>query len=70
MRTETTMLTKAITIIFLTALLLLSRNSSCSGSKFRPVELLNVSYDRPELYQEYNAAFAAYWKAKTGEALP
>ncbi len=30
--------------------------------------LLNVSYDPTrELYQEYNAAFAAYWKAKTGE---
>jgi sulfate/thiosulfate-binding protein len=32
--------------------------------------LLNVSYDPTrELYQEYNAAFAAYWKQKTGEDL-
>ena len=32
------------------------------------VKLLNVSYDPTrELYQEYNAAFARYWKAKTGE---
>ena len=32
------------------------------------VTLLNVSYDPTrELYQEYNAAFAAYWQAKTGE---
>jgi len=32
------------------------------------VELLNVSYDPTrELYQDYNAAFAKYWKAKTGD---
>ncbi len=31
-------------------------------------ELLNVSYDPTrELYTEYNAAFAKYWKAKTGD---
>lgn len=34
----------------------------------KPVELLNVSYDPTrELYVEYNAAFAKYWKAKTGD---
>jgi hypothetical protein len=33
-----------------------------------PVTLLNVSYDPTrELYQEYNAAFARYWKSKTGQ---
>jgi sulfate/thiosulfate transport system substrate-binding protein len=32
--------------------------------------LLNVSYDPTrELYQEYNAAFAAHWKERTGEDL-
>jgi sulfate transport system substrate-binding protein len=32
------------------------------------VSLLNVSYDPTrELYQDYNAAFAKYWKAKTGD---
>jgi sulfate/thiosulfate transport system substrate-binding protein len=32
------------------------------------VTLLNVSYDPTrELYQEYNAAFVKYWKAKTGD---
>jgi sulfate/thiosulfate-binding protein len=32
------------------------------------VELLNVSYDPTrELYVEYNRAFAAYWKGKTGQ---
>ncbi len=32
------------------------------------INLLNVSYDPThELYQEYDKAFAAYWKAKTGD---
>jgi sulfate transport system substrate-binding protein len=32
------------------------------------VSLLNVSYDPTrELYQDYNAAFAKYWKEKTGD---
>ncbi|WP_148714209.1 sulfate ABC transporter substrate-binding protein [Chitinolyticbacter meiyuanensis] len=32
------------------------------------VELLNVSYDPTrELYQDYNKAFSAYWKKKTGD---
>ena len=32
------------------------------------ITLLNVSYDPTrELYQNYNAAFAKYWQAKTGE---
>jgi sulfate/thiosulfate-binding protein len=32
------------------------------------VTLLNASYDPTrELYQEYNTAFAKYWKAKTGQ---
>jgi sulfate transport system substrate-binding protein len=34
----------------------------------KPVTLLNVSYDPTrELYQAYNAAFARYWKEKTGQ---
>ncbi len=34
------------------------------------VSLLNVSYDPTrELYTEYNAAFANYWKAKTGDTV-
>jgi sulfate/thiosulfate-binding protein len=34
------------------------------------VTLLNVSYDPTrELYQDYNAAFAKYWKAKTGQTV-
>jgi sulfate transport system substrate-binding protein len=35
----------------------------------KEIELLNVSYDPTrELYQEYNTAFAKYWKAKTKTA--
>jgi sulfate/thiosulfate-binding protein len=34
------------------------------------VTLLNVSYDPTrELYQDFNAAFAKYWKAKTGDTV-
>ena len=34
------------------------------------VTLLNVSYDPTrELYQQYNAAFATYWKGKTGDTV-
>ncbi len=39
-----------------------------SSSYAAEISLLNVSYDPTrELYQEYNAAFAKYWKAKTGD---
>jgi sulfate transport system substrate-binding protein len=36
----------------------------------KTVELLNVSYDPTrELYTEFNQAFAAHWKAKTGDTV-
>ena len=36
----------------------------------RDIELLNVSYDPTrELYVEFNAAFAKYWQARTGDKL-
>jgi sulfate transport system substrate-binding protein len=38
------------------------------ASHAKEIKLLNVSYDPTrELYQEYNDAFAKYWKAKTGD---
>src|SRR6187551_3969953 len=38
------------------------------GASAKSIELLNVSYDPTrELYVEYNKAFAAHWKAKTGD---
>jgi sulfate/thiosulfate-binding protein len=41
-----------------------------SGAAAKDIELLNVSYDPTrELYVEYNAAFAKYWKAKTGDTV-
>ncbi len=48
----------------------------CSGLGLSPklhaatITLLNVSYDPTrELYDDYNRAFAAYWKAKTGDTV-
>lgn len=36
----------------------------------KDITLLNVSYDPTrELYQDFNAAFAKYWKDKTGDAV-
>lgn len=41
---------------------------ACANSGKEPARLLNVSYDPTrELYAEVNAAFARYWKAKTGQ---
>jgi sulfate/thiosulfate transport system substrate-binding protein len=46
--------------------LLLFASVFAAGAK--DIKLLNVSYDPTrELYQDYNAAFARYWKAKTGD---
>lgn len=42
--------------------------SSGSGGKLKEVELLNVSYDPTrELYEKYNAAFAAHWEKEKGQ---
>ena len=61
-----------VRIVYRTAVLLLAyvMVSLVLGSQARGEEkliLLNVSYDPTrELYQEFNAAFARYWEAKTG----
>ena len=48
------------------AVLLVLALAVAAGAK--EIKLLNVSYDQTrELYQDYNAAFAKYWKAKTGD---
>ncbi len=59
-----------------TALLLLTAAASAlalapaSAHAEQVVTLLNVSYDPTrELYREYNAAFARYWRAKTGQTV-
>ncbi len=39
-----------------------------AAAQAKEVTLLNVSYDHTrDLYQAYNAAFARYWKARTGD---
>ena len=44
--------------------------TALTGAAFADVTLLNVSYDPTrELYKDINAAFAADWKAKTGETV-
>lgn len=54
-------------MIFTLAILLTFFPSSAMAQA-RHVTILNVSYDPTrELYQDYNAAFARYWKAKTGQ---
>ncbi len=56
-------------------LLALLGAASCSrsqpdGQKAASVELLNASYDPTrELYEEVNGAFAAQWKARTGQTV-
>ena len=51
---------KFFALVFLLAL------AGAAGGK--ETRLLNVSYDPTrEFYGEYNAAFAKYWKAKTGD---
>ena len=48
------------------ALALLALGAPLAHAK--QVTLMNVSYDPTrELYEQYNAAFAKYWKAKTGD---
>ncbi len=50
---------------FIIAVLALANPLTASAAE---VNLLNVSYDPTrELYQDFNAAFAKYWKAKSGD---
>ena len=52
----------------LPAALALAAFLAAPAAPAKTIKLLNVSYDPTrELYAEYNAAFAAYWKAKTGD---
>ncbi|MBI4986564.1 MAG: sulfate ABC transporter substrate-binding protein [Rhodocyclales bacterium] len=50
--------------------LLAAASLLAAGSAAADSTLLNVSYDPTrELYQDFNAAFAKHWKAKTGETV-
>ncbi|HEY1269597.1 MAG TPA: substrate-binding domain-containing protein, partial [Candidatus Binatia bacterium] len=56
---------KSVSLSLFIAIFLLGQ-----GYAYADTTLLNVSYDPTrELYQDFNAAFARYWKAKTGEAV-
>ncbi|HVU15977.1 MAG TPA: sulfate ABC transporter substrate-binding protein [Candidatus Didemnitutus sp.] len=49
-------------------LLILAALAGFISASAKTIELLNVSYDPTrEFYVSYNQAFAAYWKAKTGD---
>lgn len=51
-----------------TFLKILLASTLAVSANAKEIKLLNVSYDPTrELYLEYNAAFAKYWKAKTGD---
>src|SRR5690349_17187440 len=53
---------------FLKLFIVLTAISLVSCVRAKDIKLLNVSYDPTrELYQDYNAAFAKYWKGKTGD---
>lgn len=53
---------------FVTAALVIVAVFGAQGASAAEVTLRNVSYDPTrELYVDYNAAFAKYWKAKTGQ---
>ena len=59
---------KPLTPLSFTLLLAGALVTPVLGQAPKPVTLLNVSYDPTrELYEDFNAAFAAYWKGKTGQ---
>ena len=50
------------------AALAVAATFATGNASAKSIELLNVSYDPTrELYSDYNTAFSAYWKAKTGD---
>jgi sulfate/thiosulfate transport system substrate-binding protein len=62
---------KKSSLLFLKSLLagLLAAGIALAAAA-KDIELLNVSYDPTrEFYEEFNAAFAAHWKAKTGDSV-
>ena len=52
------------------AVLALAGMAQSSATRAAEITLLNVSYDPTrELYEDYNKAFAVYWKQKTGDTV-
>jgi sulfate/thiosulfate transport system substrate-binding protein len=61
---------KVLVVIGLALAGLLLTDSIQGRAQGGEVSLLNVSYDPTrELYQDFNQAFAKYWKAKTGQTV-
>lgn len=64
---------RAVAVLAVLALLALAAacgSSSQSDTAAGRVTLLNVSYDATrELYADFNAAFAHYWRSKTGQTV-
>lgn len=59
-----------LVFILLIGVLAACGSGSSSGESADTVELLNVSYDPTrELYDEYNQAFATYWKEENGQTV-
>ena len=64
------MLPRSLTTAVAASLVLLSTLAAPLAAQAKDVTLLNVSYDPTrELYQDFNKAFAAYWKGKTGDTV-
>jgi sulfate/thiosulfate-binding protein len=54
----------------ISALRRLLQGAAAIGAQAKDITLLNVSYDPTrELYADFNKAFAAHWKAKTGDVV-
>jgi len=57
-------------VVVAVAGLMVERAVAQANDEPNEVTILNVSYDPTrELYQEFNAAFAEYWKQKTGQTV-
>ncbi len=60
----------SVTRLTRSTLLAVAIGTAAFATWAKDVTLLNVSYDPTrELYVEYNAAFAKFWKAKTGDVV-
>ncbi len=63
-------MTKLLKAALLVAGLLAAATGVPRAANPPALTILNVSYDPTrELYDDYNAAFAKYWKAKTGQTV-
>ncbi len=60
----------AVVFILLMGIVAACGSDSSSGESADNIELFNISYDPTrELYDEYNAAFAKYWKEEKNQTV-